>query len=165
MILIIGFGNSLRRDDGAGPALANMVLAHESFEDIRIVEAHQLTPELAEEIAAPDVSAVIFMDSCVVQHTIGASCMAADVKLRRIDSRAASPSFSHQCDPSSVMAYAELLCGRKSPAWIVSIPGVDFTHGEGFSDETMFFLPVASSKVCELIRQLRKELLPDSFIL
>ena len=69
MILIIGFGNSLRRDDGAGPALANMVLAHESFEDIRIIKAHQLTPELAEEVAAPDVSAVIFMDSCVVQRT------------------------------------------------------------------------------------------------
>jgi len=164
MILIIGFGNSLRRDDGAGPALANMVHANEGFDDIRIIETHQLMPELAEEVAAPDVSAVIFMDSRVVAGKIDESCRTADVELSRIDSRAASPSFSHQCDPSSVMAYAELLCGRKSPAWIVSIPGVDFTHGEGFSDETMFFLPVASSKVCELIRRLRKESLPDSFI-
>lgn len=157
MILIIGFGNSLRRDDGAGPALANMVLANESFEDIRIIETHQLMPELAEEVAAPDVSAVIFMDSRVVQGEIDESCRTAHVELSRIDSIAASPSFSHQCDPSSVMSYAELLCGRKPPAWFISIPGVDFTYGEGFSDVTMLSLPVARDKVCELLMRLRKK--------
>jgi hydrogenase maturation protease len=155
MILLIGFGNSLRRDDGAGPALANMVLANESFEDIRIIETHQLTPELAEEVAAPDVSAVIFMDSRVVQVKIDECCRPADVELHRLDSIAVSPSFSHQCDPSSVMSYAELLCGRKPPAWFVSIPGVDFTHGEGFSDVTMLSLAVARDKVCELLMRLR----------
>jgi hydrogenase maturation protease len=157
MILIIGFGNSLRRDDGAGPALANMVLANESFADIRIIETHQLTPELAEEVTAPDVSAVIFMDSRVVQGKIDESCRNGDVELSHIDNIAASPSFSHQCDPSSVMTYAELLCGRKPPAWLISIPGVDFTHGEGFSDITMLALPVARDKVCKLLMQLRKK--------
>ena len=157
MILIIGYGNSLRRDDGAGPALARMVLAYESYKDIYIIESHQLTPELAEEVAAPDVTAVIFVDSRVVSGQIDGSCGTAEVDLSRIDSMAAPPSFFHQCDPSSVMAYAELLCGRKPLAWLVSIPGVDFTHGEGFSDLTMHSLLVARDKVCELLLQLRRK--------
>jgi hydrogenase maturation protease len=157
MILIIGYGNTLRRDDGAGPTLAHMVLAYESYKDINIIESRQLTPELAEEVAAPDVTAVIFMDSRVVTGQIDGSCGTAEVELSRIDSMVATPSFSHYCDPPSVMAYTELLCGRKPPAWLVSVPGVDFTHGEGFSDLTLRSLPVARDKVCELLLRLRRK--------
>ena len=47
-VLVIGYGSPLRGDDAAGP-LAARQLAQRGFEAI---EAHQLTPELAEKVAS-----------------------------------------------------------------------------------------------------------------
>ena len=63
--LVIGYGNSLRRDDGAGLLLAASVAADMAAagEPVRLVQVQQLAPELAEEIAAPHVGGVIFVDT------------------------------------------------------------------------------------------------------
>lgn len=161
MILIIGYGNRLRRDDGVGPTLARMIQENEQLDDIRVIEAHQLVPELAEDMAASDVTAVIFLDASVVMGKMDISDIMAGLEVRRLDSVAATPSFSHQCDPSTLLSYVALLCARKPQAWLVSIPGVDFTYGQGFSEVALHSLAVAQDKVLDLLYRLRTDKLPD----
>jgi Ni,Fe-hydrogenase maturation factor len=67
VILIIAYGNSLRRDDGAGLILG------EKLEDalrkrglsVSHIAVHQLTPDLALSVAAENVAAVVFVDTRV----------------------------------------------------------------------------------------------------
>ena len=65
VILIIGYGNSLRQDDGAGFKLADLLAlaCHQSKLQARQVQVQQLTTELVLDIARPDVQAVIFADT------------------------------------------------------------------------------------------------------
>jgi hydrogenase maturation protease len=154
MILIIGYGNSLRRDDGAGPVLAKRVFEKAGTAYLRMLEAHQLVPDLATELAAPDVSAVIFIDASVAADGTEASCILPEIEPREIHCEAATSSLSHHFDPETLLSYVELLYGKKPPAWLVSIPGVDFGYGEGFSTFALNSLAVAEDKVLELIGRL-----------
>ncbi|MEX1021114.1 MAG: hypothetical protein WDZ49_15755 [Litorilinea sp.] len=66
-VLVIGIGNSLRGDDGGGIVAAQALgapwdaagLAH------RLLLTHQLLPEIAEDLAQPEVKAVLFVDTAV----------------------------------------------------------------------------------------------------
>ena len=54
-VLVIGYGNSLRGDDGIGPAVAQAFADEDATECADVIVCHQLTPELAESIAAVDL--------------------------------------------------------------------------------------------------------------
>jgi len=60
MRLLIGYGNTLRSDDGAGQKIANIV-SEWNLPQWRSLSVHQLTPELALDIAQADL--VIFVDA------------------------------------------------------------------------------------------------------
>ena len=49
-LVVIGYGNELRGDDGAGPRVARAVAAH-NLPGVQIITAHQLTPEMADGLA------------------------------------------------------------------------------------------------------------------
>ena len=49
--LVIGFGNALRSDDGAGFKAAVLLEAELSSPTVSVIATHQLTPELAEPVA------------------------------------------------------------------------------------------------------------------
>ncbi len=59
MFLVIGYGNELRRDDGIGPRVARAV-ADWDIPGVRALAVHQLTPELAVDIA--QAKEVVFVD-------------------------------------------------------------------------------------------------------
>ena len=61
--LIIGYGNALRGDDGAGYIVAELLRDRVHDPEIEIVSQHQLTPELMEPISR--AAHVIFIDSSV----------------------------------------------------------------------------------------------------
>jgi hydrogenase maturation protease len=128
MIQIIACGNSLRRDDGAGLVLAG-ILEQEwrPFRvDVERISVHQLTPELAADIAWAEVAAVVFVDTRVTELNSG-------LQARPIETDSSSPSVGHYLDPNTLMIYAHLLYGKQPQAWQVTVPGNDFGHGEGLS--------------------------------
>jgi Ni,Fe-hydrogenase maturation factor len=59
--LVVGYGNDLRSDDGVGQRVAEVVATWE-ISNVRSLAMHQLTPELAAELA--DVDVAIFVDAC-----------------------------------------------------------------------------------------------------
>lgn len=132
MILLIGYGNSLRRDDGAGLILAEKLeqawLA--SRVEVERLSVHQLTPELAANLARPEVTAVVFVDAYVATPAESPP----HVKIVPIEAAITSPSLGHHLSPAALLIYARLLYGQQPPAWMVTVPGVDFGHGEGLSE-------------------------------
>jgi len=157
MFLLIGYGNSLRRDDGAGPLLAQMIASRWGKDDLRLVTVHQLAPELARDLADPGVAAVVFMDAAVAESTGD-----GDGQLRRIGpfSEGGTPSppvLGHHFPPEELLAYADALYGSRVPAWMVTVPGVDFGFGDGLSHETAALLPDLVEKVLGLLRRLQGE--------
>jgi len=153
MVLILPYGNSLRRDDGAGFVLADgfeRLLAENRIRTDRI-DSHQLTPELSLEISRESVSAVIFIDTRAVTGS------SDDLEIRLdevIPAEIASPSMGHHFDASVLMAYTKYLFKKEPPAWIITVPGIDFDHGEGLSALTRRSLENAPERLKSLIELL-----------
>jgi len=136
-LLVIGYGNTLRRDDGVGPRVAAAVGAM-NLPGVQALAQHQLVPELAEPVA--NAAAVIFVDADVNAQ--------GEIALREVMARGEGEVFAHAADPSSLLALAGQLFGRQPPAWTLSIPVADLGFGEGVSPRAEAGFQVA----LELIR-------------
>ena len=132
-VLVIGYGNSLRRDDGAGLVLAGALVDQWREHDLpaALLTAHQLNPELAEDIAQSGAGIVVFVDAEDAQASTGAL-----VELAQVYAEYMSPSLGHHLTPAVVILYARQLYAFRGSAWIISVPGYDFAHGEGLSEAT-----------------------------
>ncbi len=119
--LVIGIGNTLRRDDGLGPWLAERV-ADWRLPNVTTRIVHQLTPELAAEIVNHDY--ILFLD---------ASRSSDEFALIELTRTVGPTQFGHALSPAQLLAWAELLDGGQRRAWITAVPGSDFDFGEGLS--------------------------------
>jgi hydrogenase maturation protease len=126
--LVIGYGNTLRGDDGAGPRIAEVV-ARQAWPGVAAVVVHQLTPELAARIAEAEL--VIFVDA----RLAASASEACDV--RRIETSARPTSAGHVCDPRSLLSLAEQAFGHRPEAVSVTIPALDLAFGERLSAPTL----------------------------
>lgn len=112
--LIIGYGNPLREDDGIGWRAAELVKCQIGPGAAKVVECHQLTPELALEIE--QASMVIFLDAAIDRAPACIALMQISPETRR--------GCSHQITPCELLALANqtppaywLTCGIASTAW------------------------------------------------
>ena len=151
MIAVVGYGNTLRRDDGAGVALVHRVSDGWPDAGVRFLTAHQLAPELAQELAELAPRAVVFVDARV--PTDGET---GQVRVQKIECDEHSPGLGHHLTPQVVVAYARFLFLADFEGWLLSLPGVDFEHGEGFSDR----VELAQGETC--LRTLLKDLETDA---
>jgi hydrogenase maturation protease len=151
-ILVIGYGNPYRRDDGAGLVLAQKLANYWASEGIhtRLLTGAQLLPEMACDIADDNSAHVLFVDT--VDTTVSATDIGIQVSPIELD--VTSPTLGHHLEPATLISFAALLFGSYPRAWLVTVPGVDFGHGEGFSDEVDKVL----SNVPMLARQLLSEM-------
>jgi hydrogenase maturation protease len=150
---VIGFGNSLAGDDAAGPEAAAR-LEDQPGVVVRIV--HQLTPELAAEVAAAD--RVVFVDAAVEGHDVNVARLSTDA-----GTQASTPSITHALSPQAVLTLAGAVYGRIPPAFLVTIPGRRFALGRDFSRMTCRAIPVAVDAIERLLRgapQASREELP-----
>ncbi len=122
-LLVIGYGNELRGDDGVGPKVAAAVAAWKQA-GVRALICHQLTPELAHDIAA--ARAVIFVDAAL-------PAVAPTVQVRAIAPADAAQLRAHTSDPPALLALAQTTFGRTPPAWTITVPAVNFDFGERLS--------------------------------
>jgi hydrogenase maturation protease len=157
-ILVIGYGNALRRDDGAGPALAVEVAAYLSRKGIqvRLISASQLVPEMAIVIAEEEPAIVLFVDTFMDTFVDRAAREpSSGIQIMPIGPETASPTLGHQLGPAMVLTIAALLYESHPRAWLVTIPGVDFAHGEGFSEGVEKLLqdvPVLGDRLIQMIQ-------------
>ena len=126
--LIIGYGNDLRSDDGAGIRAATMIAARDL--PARVITCQQLTPELADDIAA--AAQVVFIDAYAADEC------GARLRIERIGDGDGDMSRAqgHRGDPAALLDLARRLNGRVPEAWVVGIPAYCFDAGEAISRAT-----------------------------
>lgn len=142
--LLIGYGNPLRRDDGAGATVARAVQRRQ-VPGLRVLVVQQLTPELAEGIA--QARFVVFVDARAAAPTESA----ARTALQPEDE---PPTLGHKSDPRHLLALARVLCGSCPPAWLVTVPGRDFGLGQGLSRTARRGVAAALDEIARLVEGL-----------
>jgi hydrogenase maturation protease len=140
-VLIIGYGNPLRSDDGLGWYAAVQLFRSSASRDVEVLPCHQLTPDLAEAVSHADT--VVFLDS-THEGTPG------ELRCREIEPVEGSASFSHHLSPEIVLGIARDLYGAYPHAWLLTICGHCFEPGETLSAEVARRLPDLKARVREV---------------
>lgn len=141
--LVIGWGSDLRGDDAAG-LVAARVVAGFRLPGVRVLQVHQLTPELAEDIAG--ARRVVFVDAYA----------AADGAPLRVEPVSASPAGcgnggAHRGDPASLLRLVARLYGAAPEAWLIGVPAFRFGMGEDLSPRTAAFTNEAAARIGEVL--------------
>jgi hydrogenase maturation protease len=122
-ILVIGYGNTLRADDGAGPRVAARASAW-GWPGLTAMAVHQLTPELAEPLARAELA--IFVDARLADGD-------EEVAYVPLEPSGSGSIHGHTSDPRSLLGLAEAVYGRHPRAWLVTLPAVDVALGARLS--------------------------------
>jgi len=122
-ILIIGYGNELRGDDGIGPRVTEAIAAA-NHPGVRVRAVCQLVPELAMELA--EARMAIFVDAIADPDRI-------TVELAPVGAEGITNWCTHTADPRTLLALARSVYGRAPEAWWLMVPGLNFDLGEGLS--------------------------------
>ena len=142
-VLVIAYGNPLRSDDG---------IAWQAVEEIRrklpfltIVCVHQLTPELSKDASGADT--IIFIDAMSSGEPGKVQCQTVSADCTRVD-------LSHNLAPAQVLAFCKQLYEVEPRAFLISIGGKCFDHGERLSVAAENALPRVTAMVNELLNQI-----------
>lgn len=120
-LLIIGYGNELRSDDGVGPKVAETVARWE-LPGVRALGCHQLMPELAVPLAA--ARQVVFVD---------AAKNSGSVRVREVKPLQSTQVMTHAVDPGALLQLTKVIYERSPVAWSLTIPAEDFRFGRKLS--------------------------------
>ena len=132
-VLLIGYGNPGRLDDGLGPALAAAVEAL-AIPGVTVEADYQLNVEDA--AAAADQDVVVFADADVAGPE--------PYWFRRIEPKQAWSFSTHSIEPAAVLAMARQMFSAKTDGYILGIRGYDFNEfGERLSDRARANLAAA----------------------
>jgi hydrogenase maturation protease len=123
-LLVIGYGNPLRGDDGVGPEAARRLRKN----GVDALAVHQLTPEIAERIAT--ARAVFFLDA-------DTNLQPGDISVEALHEAASSvaSSMEHYVSPAILLRLAHEAYGANPDAWYVAMGGSNFEMGEGLSGD------------------------------
>ena len=139
-VLIIGYGNRSRTDDGVGWYVVER-LQSDRAPGVELLTAHQLEVELAETIS--QVDAVIFVDAAVPES-------AHPIMRETVKPSGRPHAVAHFLTPGDVLALCQTLYGRQPAAFLFSIRGHNFDFGTSLTPAT----EQAAGEVAWEIRQL-----------
>jgi hydrogenase maturation protease len=140
-ILVIGFGNPGRCDDGLGPALAAR-LESLGLPGVTVESDYQLSIEHAQLVAQYDI--VVFADAALDIHD------RAPFYLRRVEPAAEERPFSHSVSPQATLHLAGQGFGACPKAWLLGIRPIDVnSFSEGLTAEAEANLTAALAALRE----------------
>ena len=140
-ILVIGYGNPGRQDDGIGPMLAQR-LEKAGLAGVSVDADYQLNIEDAAVMAEHDI--VLFVD---------ASIEAPDpCSLKRVRPSQEIAFTSHSVSAESVLAICEDHFGAAPEAWILAVRGYEFEMLEGLTPQAQNNSEEAFGFIQKLIR-------------
>lgn len=139
-VLVIGYGNELRRDDGAGPAVAR-IIGERGMPGVVSETYHQLLPEHTAKIAGADL--VIFVDAALGDET--------EIGVRQVHPSPHPTFCGHLFDPGKLLFLCKQTFSRVPESWFIHIPGVDFGIGEGISPSAARHVQTAVSSILRIM--------------
>jgi len=145
-VLLIGYGNPGRLDDGLGPALADAIESM-NLSGVTVDSNYQLSVEDADAISQHDV--VLFVDASVSGRE--------PFSLDRVDPRKEVSFSSHSISPEALMDMANNMLKGNTQGYILGIRGYEFNEfGERLSSK-------ATDNLSEAVRFVEKVLSDKQF--
>jgi hydrogenase maturation protease len=148
-VLIIGYGNPLRGDDGFGIEVARCLKEIIRDEPVEILAQHQLMPELADPVSRALL--VIFVDARVGDTPGQWSC--EEVK----PAEQMPQPVTHHFTPAALLAYAQMVFGACPRALVVSTVAASFECGERLSPAVAAAVPEVVKFIGEQVRAARQQ--------
>ncbi|HUT26412.1 MAG TPA: hydrogenase maturation protease [Sumerlaeia bacterium] len=145
-ILILGYGNPGRQDDGLGPAFAES-LGSLGRPGVSVDSNYQLNVEDAASVARHD--RVLFVDAC--RQGEAPFVISGVSPVREI------AFTTHAVSPRAVLALCEDCFGARPEAWVLGIRGYEFGVVEGLTRRARGNLEKALGFVGELIGQWKEK--------
>jgi hydrogenase maturation protease len=143
-VLVIGYGNSLRGDDGVGVVAAEQLSEILQNSQVKVLVRQQLTPELASEMSKAD--RVIIIDAAKGERP-------GQIIVSKIEPDNDPSTFTHELRPSTLLACAQELYGRHPATFLVSVTGYSLDFSEELSQPVKRVMPEVLARVRELIDQ------------
>ncbi|MEA5533027.1 hydrogenase maturation protease [Crocosphaera sp. XPORK-15E] len=138
-ILIIGYGNTLRGDDGVGYKIAE-IIDQWNLNNITSLAVHQLTPDLAEKISQVDT--VIFIDAIYVTDM-----NRAKIEIKTISINRKINNLGHHNNPEQLLSLTQAIYQKIPLAYWILVPAVNFNFSESFSSTTQKYARVTLEKI------------------
>jgi hydrogenase maturation protease len=144
-VLVVGYGNPLRGDDGIGWHAARLLADDPRLAGARVLACHQLAPELAEDVS--QASLVVLVDAAAEGDP-------GSVAVRQIEPRPATPAtWSHHLDPETLAGLAQTLYGAVPPIVLVSVAAATLAEDDGLSSALQQALPGVVETVAGVVSQ------------
>jgi hydrogenase maturation protease len=142
-VLVVGYGNALRTDDGVGPAVADRLADDPRLRGVEVRSMHQLTPELAFD--ASGASLLVLVDAA-------ADAPAGDVTVTRLGTEAvAGEVMTHHLDPAGLVGLARELWGSAPEVVLVSVGVSSLELGDRLSPVVEGAIPRAVDVVAAIV--------------
>ena len=155
-MLILGYGNTLRRDDGAGAVAAGLLAADPRLQrdEVEVREAYQLLPEMSMDLAEVTLAVFVDADSAGLPGSIEIHPIdPARAAREDADARGEPGASSHHVGGGELVALAATLMGRAPEAVAVGIGVADLGMGEGLSPAVEAALPRVVDIVADLVEE------------
>ena len=136
--IVIGYGNDLRSDDGAGRWVADRV-EELRLPGVDVRSMSQLTPEIALEVGGREV--VVFVD---------ASVDTSELRIEQVEPGSEGSVMTHHGDPATVLSMVRAVGEPPTSAYLVSIPASNLEMGFAMTSSTR----AAAERAVDEIRRL-----------
>jgi hydrogenase maturation protease len=144
-VLIVGYGNTLRRDDGFGWRATQLLAEDTRLRGARVLWQQQLTPELAVDFSR--AALVILLDI-----TDGAE--AGAISVRHLDPMSSAQSaWTHHLEPSALLAMTRDLWNATPAVFVVSVGAASLEIGEDLSSAVEAALPAVIDAVAAIVAE------------
>ncbi len=143
-VLIIGYGNTLRGDDGLGWIAADSLRARFADRRVTIMTCQQLTMDLSEALSRASLAILLDAQAGDQPGRI-ARCEIAPASVT-------SDSLHHHMPPQALLDYTAALYGRAPRMILLTIDGLTYDFGTGLSAAVEAALPHLLSEVEALVQ-------------
>ena len=142
-ILVIGYGNTLRQDDGFGWWVAER-LTEKPVEGVQVIACDQLTPDLAEPLSRCRIA--VFVDAREGEPV-------GKLQWEPVASTpSASAPFTHSAGPAELCLIAQAVYGSApAQAYLLTVKSVHFEHKEKPSPEVEKAIERATAMIRRLL--------------
>lgn len=145
-VLVVGYGNALRSDDGLGWHVAERLADDPRLAGATVLRRHQLTPELALDIS--EATLLVLVDA---SHEPAAGAITVERLEPAIDTGTSGTTWSHHLTPTTLVELARELYGRAPDVFVVGCGVASVEMGDELSPAVRDALPRVVDAVAELV--------------
>jgi len=156
-VLVVGYGNPLRSDDGVGPLVAERLAADPRLRGADVRAEHQLTPELA--LDASRVALLVLVDAAdgvpagevVVRELAPAVAAGSAARGSAGGIEEGGAPLTHHVDPAALLGLARELWGAAPRTVLVGVGPASLELGDTLTAQVEAAVPRAVEAVVAVV--------------